>query len=91
MSKPLGYYTSYTPGERSILGDIQNKYGSHLEGLNVREKLFFIQYICTYLANRANGNIRPEMHWVAWECTDQLEPTDMEGLLHALIEQIRAN
>lgn len=45
MTHPLGYYTSYTPGNGSYLEVLQNKYGSHLQGLNTRQKLFLIKRI----------------------------------------------
>lgn len=45
MTHPLGYYTSYTPGNGSYLEVLQNKYGSHLQQLNKRQKLFLIKRI----------------------------------------------
>ena len=87
--KPLGFYTNYTPGETSYLEEIQEKYGSHLEGINVREKLYLIECISSNLGIRAKDAVRPEMHWVAQHAVKELEPCDQEGLIEALITHVR--
>lgn len=43
MTQPLGYYTSYIPGNGSYLEVLQKKYGCNLQGLNTRQKLFLIK------------------------------------------------
>ncbi|MEH2348117.1 MAG: hypothetical protein V7K55_08955 [Nostoc sp.] len=42
MSKPVGYFTSYTINDGSLLDSLQERYGSTFELMTKREKLFLI-------------------------------------------------
>ncbi|MGB6301547.1 MAG: hypothetical protein WBF90_35935 [Rivularia sp. (in: cyanobacteria)] len=89
MSKPLGYYTNWQPGHKGILDDIQGTYGSCLQGISHREKLYLIQELARDLSLRASGGIRSEMHHLQYDLIKQLEPADKEGMIHALIDGLR--
>lgn len=90
MTKPLGFYTSYGPGTRGILHEIQEEYGSQLQGISVREKLYLIQEIAKSLSMRASGEIRSEIHWLQNHIIKDLDDGDKEGLIEALIAQVRS-
>lgn len=89
MTKPLGYYTSYRLGESPLLQEIQERYGSQLEGIEVREKLYLIQEISRDLSLRASGGIRSEIHWLQNNIVKNLSPSDKEGMIECLIAQLR--
>ncbi|WP_414622060.1 hypothetical protein [Calothrix sp. CCY 0018] len=91
MNKPLGYYTNYIPNNKGLLHDIQERYGSYLQGITVREKLYLIQELSRDLSLRASGGeIRAEMHWLQYDLIKQLDPSDKEGMIQALIDQVRS-
>jgi hypothetical protein len=88
MTKPIGYWTSYTPAQNSYLDEIQLKYGSRLESLSLKEKMFLIISLSTHLACTSPGECRDEIYGVAHELKG-LPASDQEGMIAALIEQIR--
>lgn len=89
MSKPISYYTNYIPGDDSYLTSIEKRYGSQLEHIGLREKIYLLKHIATDLGDRAYGAVRPEMHTLAYEIIRRLEPSEREGLMEALVVQIR--
>lgn len=89
MSKPLGYYTSYTPGDNSPLDALANTYGSRLEQISHREKLFLISSIASHICMFKPGECRNEIYKLSVSLLDLLQPEEIEGLLEALINQIR--
>lgn len=91
MTKPLGYYTSYSYyNNQGLLHEIQEKYGPQLQAISVREKLFLIQEISRDLSLRASGEIRSEMDWLQNDIIKNLSPSDKEGMIEALITQVRS-
>lgn len=91
MTKPIGYYTSYPNSDTDLLHEIQEKYGPRLEGISIREKLYLIQEISRDLGLRASGGaIRNEIHWLQIDLINQLNPGDKEGMIEALIAQVRS-
>ncbi|MGB3757269.1 MAG: hypothetical protein WBA07_12995 [Rivularia sp. (in: cyanobacteria)] len=89
MTKPLGYYTNYIPGKSGLLEYLQETYGSCLQGLSVREKLYLIRAIADNLILRASGDIRGQVHPLSHEIF-RLPTSDQEGLIEALIAQLRS-
>ena len=90
MTKPLGYFTNYVPGQEGILDKIQKVYGSHLQDITPREKLYLIQELTRNLCMRASDNeVRSEMHWIAYDLVHELSTSDQEGMIQALIAQLR--
>jgi hypothetical protein len=45
MTKPLGYYTSYTPGDEGLLAEMQEAWGSQFEALTNVERTWMIMKI----------------------------------------------
>ena len=89
MNKPLGYYTSYVPGESGLLGYLQESYGSYLQEFSTREKLYLIRAITDNLMLRASGDIRGQVYPLVHEIF-RLSTSDQEGLIEALIAELRS-
>ena len=51
-TKPLGNYTSYTPGDTGILHQIQERYGAQFQGISRLGKLIFRASLAAYLVMR---------------------------------------
>ena len=52
MTHPVGYYTSYTPGDTGILDQLQELYGPRFEQMERQWKLLFRGALATYVAIR---------------------------------------
>ncbi|MDZ8239704.1 MAG: hypothetical protein RMZ69_21570 [Nostoc sp. ChiQUE01a] len=89
MTKPIGYFTSYSPGDGSLLESLQEEYGSTFERMTKREKLFLIFSIASQLCEQAPGKCRDEIYVVGYQVNSSLSLKDREGLLEALINQVR--
>ena len=89
MSKPIGYYTSYTPGDDSFLEKVQEKYGSTFEKMTKREKLSILMILASNIGTQLEGGVRGEIYAVAREMTDQLSLSDQAGIMQAIIDQSR--
>ncbi len=88
MTKPLGYYTSYVPGDGSLLEELQDKYGAYLERMSKDEKAYYVLRLTSHLyayAMLRGGDIPAQFI----NLRDQVSWTDSEGLLQALITYIR--
>jgi hypothetical protein len=89
MSKPIGYYTSHTPGDGSLFDDMTESYGAKLEQISHREKLFLISSLASQLCVEKTGDCRNEIYELSAEIMEILTPGDIEGLIAALIDQVR--
>lgn len=88
MSKPLGYYTSYIPGDGSVLDKLDDEFGSNLEKLTTKEKLFLIGALGAQLCADQSGEVSCPVKSIYPKIV--LMPTgDIEGLIEALIAQVR--
>jgi hypothetical protein len=89
MSKPLGYYTAYTPGDDSLLEKLQEEYGSTFEKIAKREKLVILTVLASHLGCQLDGDVRSEIFAIAKQMTNQLSPSDQAGVMEAIISQVR--
>ncbi len=89
MTLPIGYFTSYTPGDGSLLESLQEEYGSTFEQMTKREKLFLIFSIASQLCEQAPGRSRDEIYVVGYQVNSSLSLRDRKGLLEALVNQVR--
>jgi hypothetical protein len=89
MSKPIGHFTSYTINDGSLLESLQEEYGPTFEGMTRREKLFLISAIASQLCDQAPGRCRDEIYVVGHQINSSLPVGDREGLIEALINQVR--
>ncbi|MBH8564718.1 hypothetical protein I8748_21455 [Nostoc sp. CENA67] len=55
MGKPLGYYTNHTPGDDTLLGDLEKEFGSHFENMSKRDKFYLINSLALSLCGEAAG------------------------------------
>lgn len=81
MTKPLA--------EKSLLDDIQGKYGSHLENVTWKEKLVLIQLMSFQLSECCDGLTRVEILHLASKAKEELSTSDQIGLIEALTSQIK--
>lgn len=89
MAKPIGHFTSYTINDGSLLESLQEEYGSTFELMTRREKLYLISAIANQLCDQSPGQCREEIYVVGHQINSSLPPQDREGLLEAMINQIR--
>ena len=89
MSRPLGYYTNYTPGDDSLLERVEEKYGSGFEKISKREKLSILMILASNIGCQLEGDVRGEIYALAREMADQLSLSDQAGVMEAIISQIR--
>ena len=89
MSKPIGYFTSYTVNDGSLLESLQEKYGSTFEGMTKREKLFLISAVAAQLCDGAPVRCRDEIYVVGHQINSSLPMDDRYRLVEALINQVR--
>lgn len=89
MSKPLGYYTAYTPGDDSLLGELQDKYGTAFEKISKREKLIILTVLASHIGCQLDGDCRAEIFAIAKQMTEQLTIADQAGIMEAIIVQVR--
>ncbi|MDZ7970305.1 MAG: hypothetical protein RM368_36155 [Nostoc sp. DedSLP03] len=89
MSKPLGYYTNYTPGDDSLLATLQDKYGAAFEKISKREKLVILTALASHVGCQLEGDCREEIFTVAKQMIEQLTIADQTGIMEAIIVQIR--
>ncbi|MEH2068918.1 MAG: hypothetical protein V7K47_12280 [Nostoc sp.] len=90
MTKPLGYYTSHTPGDNSLLDVLQKQYGTSFEKISKREKLAILTVIASDLGCEMEGDCREEIFVMSKEITNRLTISDRTGIMEALIAQIRS-
>ncbi len=93
MTKPLGYYTNYTPGDGGLLQDMEESWGGTFEALNNSERLWMLFSLIGNITADASENYNPgeirESIVPAIERFDELSFYDQLGLAQALIEQIK--
>lgn len=85
MTKPIG---SYVSGNNGILQYLEETYGSYLEELSPKEKLYLIGAIADNLLIRANGKIHERVYPLKHELF-RLTTSDQEGLIEAMIAELR--
>ncbi|MBD2773328.1 hypothetical protein [Iningainema tapete] len=92
MSKPIGYFCNYTPGDGGLLGDIEAECGSTFENLNQSQKLWILAYCAGAMTATETENYDPN------EVGDDITPLcerlheltlfDQLGLIKCLTENI---
>jgi hypothetical protein len=89
MTKPVGYYTSSTINDGSLLESLKEQYGQTFELMTKREKLFLISAVAIQLCDQSPGRCREEIYVVGHQINSSLPVGDREGLIEALINQVR--
>lgn len=88
MTKPIRYYINCRPQDNRIIDWIEEQYGSYLEGLSAREKVYLIKAIADNLLLRANGEVRSQIASVQYEIF-RMPTNTQESIIEALIAQLR--
>lgn len=52
---PIRYYTAHTPGDDTLLNDLELRYGSYFQFMNARDKFFLLNTIAMSLSVEAAG------------------------------------
>ncbi len=89
MTKPVGYYTSYSFGDGSLLEQLQEEYGSTFQKISEREKFLLIQSLATELGDSLHELPRDEIYQLQEKLNTQLSQSDRAALIESLISQIR--
>ena len=89
MSKPIGYYTNFTPGEETLLATLQDNYGAAFEKISKREKLVVLTALASHIGCQLEGDCREEIFTIAKQMIEQLTIDDLTGIMEAIIVQIR--
>jgi hypothetical protein len=99
--KPLGHYTSHTPGDGSILDSLVEKYGSTFSEMDEFTKWLIFHRIVLQFAKKLKPNTFDDEVSLSIKITkeqyellnqiDQLTESEQLGLLTALIAQLYLN
>ncbi len=89
MTKTVGYYTNYKPGDGSFLEQLQHQYGSKFEQITKREKYLLIESIAGNIGESLEELPRDEIYELQLSINTNLSADDKTGLIEALINQIR--
>jgi hypothetical protein len=89
MSKPIGFYTSYTPGDGSSLEQLQEQYGSYLEKMTTIDKMYLASAIASQIYEERSRTASAEVIETFDEIVLNLPSDDQLGILEALVNQIR--
>lgn len=95
--KPLGYFTSVTPGDGSTLNDLQTRYGSGLEHLTKAQKLLLLVRISRYLLDIETlmqgelvvADALEDAEAIACDVYSGVVAGDLPGLASALLHQLQ--
>lgn len=89
MVKPIGYYSSYTPGDQGLLAEMQDAWGAQFQELNNCERLWMIVKLAEELCATEENDIRVSVE-EAMERMDELQSGDKLGLIEALVNQVKS-
>lgn len=90
MTKPIGYYTSYTPGEEGLLADMQEEWGATFEQLNPAEKAWMIYQLGYQLWMEIDDTVGDLVEeTINNRASQELGASDKLGLIEALVNQMK--
>ncbi|MBA3920194.1 MAG: hypothetical protein H0X31_00225 [Nostocaceae cyanobacterium] len=93
MSKPIGYFCGYTPGNGGLLGEMESSWGDFFEQLNQSEKFWLLYSICGSLTAEKSAFYNPhdvsDVLVSATERLDELHFTDRLGLAQFIIDKLK--
>lgn len=89
MTKPIGYYTNYAPGQEGLLADMQETWGSSFEKLNEAERAWMIYQLGYQLWQDAEGSVNESVELGVQRAQVELKNWDKLGLVAALVDQIK--
>jgi hypothetical protein len=94
MSKPIGYYTNYTPGDEGLLAQMQEAWGAQLQELNNVDRMKMIYKLAEELCAEFESALEIEdltegVEEVVERSKDELQQSDRLGLIDALVNQVK--
>jgi hypothetical protein len=94
MSKVIGYYTNYTPGDEGLLAQMQEAWGAQLQELNNVDRLWMIYKLAEELCGEFEEALEIEDLTLGVEeaverSTLELQQSDRLGLIDALVNQVK--
>jgi hypothetical protein len=94
MSKPIGYYTNYTPGDEGLLAQMQEAWGAQLQELNNVDRLWMIYKLASELCAEFEEALEIEdltlgVEEVLERSKEELQQSDRLGLIDALVNQVK--
>lgn len=91
MNTPIGYYCNYTPGDRGLLGEMENAWGSRLEELNQSELLWVLTCVVQTMTAVKSENYNPNDVGDRIDAVDdrfdELSFSDQLGLAKSILSQ----
>ncbi len=89
--RPLGFYTSYTPGEGGLLQDMEESWGATFEVLTPYQRAYLIAAVSTEIFNQYESEDNENDSEVEEVCErlGELGFGDLLGLMEALINQAK--
>jgi hypothetical protein len=90
MTKPIGYYTNYTPGDSGLLADMQEEWGARFEQLNQAEKAWMIYQLGYQLWMEIDDSVGDLVEQtINNRANHELSASDKLGLIEALVNQMK--
>jgi hypothetical protein len=94
MSKPIGYYCNYTPGDDGLLGEMEEAWGSYFQALNNSERIWMLSTLTGLMCADKTENYDPydvgDRITDATERFHELSYSDQLGLAAAILDQLKA-
>lgn len=94
MTKPIDYYTSYTPGDDGLLAEMQESWGAQFQSLSNVERTWMIVKIAENLCadfcdETEDDSVHPGVEKAVERiCEDELSKGDQLRLIQALLNQV---
>jgi len=89
MSKPIGYWTNFTPGDGSLLSDMEQTWGSSFGSLNESQRAWLILQLANQLYMDAEGSLGNDFEPLSNRMRTEIDNHNKLGLIQALVEQIK--
>ncbi|MBH8564997.1 hypothetical protein I8748_22905 [Nostoc sp. CENA67] len=86
MGEPLGYHTNHTPGDGTLLDDLEKEFGSHFENMSEGDKFYLINSLAISLCGEA-GHISNRAIAVGVQLMPMPTSTKQD-LIRFLIDQV---
>lgn len=89
MTKPIGYYTSHTPGDGSVLDELQEQYGACLENMSETDKTWLLFSLALHFYSQIPENHSSQTEDLFEKTIAHLPKHDQLGLCQAIISYLR--
>ncbi|MBN3948441.1 MAG: hypothetical protein HWQ38_19085 [Nostoc sp. NMS7] len=89
MPRLLGYWTNFTLSDNSLLSEMEQLWGSQLQGLSNAERLWMIQKLAYYLWLGVDESVSDRVKSLTEDTEVRIPDADKLGLIQALVEQLK--